>query len=320
MSVNRIDTHHHVVPSFYREWLQGQGISAGGKAIPAWETSAALDFMDLTDVRTAIVSVSTPGVNAPDPAHASAGQVDEARSMARRLNEYCAELRAQHPERFGFFATVTLPDVEGAVREAAYALDELDADGIVVMAHAHGKYLGHPDFRELLDELDRRGTVLFVHPAPLPEPQSLEIPAYVADFLLDTTRTALDLVQSGALERLRNLRIVLSHGGGFIPYAAARMAAHVSPDGSLDRGIELLRRFYVDTALSASPYSMPSLLAFADPSRILYGSDYPYASPERSRWFTGQLDAYALDADTRHRINRGNAEALFPRLATVTTS
>lgn len=317
MNFNRIDTHHHVVPHFYRDWLQGQGISAGGKAIPAWEPSAAIDFMDLTDVRTAILSISTPGVNAQNPADVSAGHVEAARTMARRLNEYCADMREQHPDRFGFFATVTLPDIDGAVREATYALDELDADGIVVMSHAQEKYLGHPDFRELLEELDRRGAVLFVHPAPLPEPQSLEVPAYVADFLLDTTRTALDLVQSGAMERLRNLRIVLSHGGGFIPYAAARMAAHVSPDGSLDQGVELLRRFYIDTALSASLYSLPSLLAFADPTRILYGSDYPYASPERSRWFTEQLDDYALDATTRQNINRGNAEALFPRLATV---
>jgi predicted TIM-barrel fold metal-dependent hydrolase len=75
-----------------------------------------------------------------------------------------------------------------------------------------------------------------------------------------------------------------------------------------------MKRFYFDTALSSTPVALPSLLAFADPTHITFGSDFPYV-PASQRFFTAALDAYPLDETLRHAINRGNAEKLFPRLA-----
>lgn len=303
----RIDTHHHIVPPAYAAWLASRGIDAGGRAIPEWTVAGARDLMDAAGVASSILSVSTPGVHLGNDA--------EARRKAREVNEYAAEVVAGDPGRFGFFATLTLPDVEGAIAEAAYALDVLKADGVVLLANAHGTYLGDPAWEPLMAVLNARKTVVFVHPSHLPCPGLPGIPAFAADFLLDTTRAALQYAKSGALERYPDLKVILSHAGGFLPFAAERVARIVSPDGQNPGGIARLRQFWFDTALSSSPYALPSLLAFADPARITFGSDWPFAPKERSLHFAQLLDAFPLTPQQRQAIDRGNAETLFPRLA-----
>ena len=310
----RIDTHHHFVPAFYREWLWNKGItSAGGRLIPEWSPEHALAFMDATGVETAILSLSTPGVEpgiGPGPFYDG---LSEGRTMARRVNEYGAELVSNYPERFGFFATLTLPDIDGALDELAYALDVLGADGVVLLANVRGIYLGDPAFDELMAELDRRSSVVFVHPSQLPVPPVPGVAPYVADFLLDTTRAAIKLVQSGTMDRHQRLKMILSHAGGFVPYAAGRIAGHIVDPDDLNAGRDPLRYFYFDTALSSTRFALPSLMAFAAPGRVIYGSDYPYAAPQRSAWFTAELDKY--DSISHSQVNRENALALFPRIA-----
>lgn len=303
----RIDTHQHIVPPRYGAWLHEQGLSAGGLPIPDWSLEGALDMMQAARIERAVLSISTPSVHLGDDA--------QARDMAREVNEFCADLVKQHPQRFGFFATLTLPDVEGAIAEARYALDVLKADGVVLLANAGGTYLGDPAWEPLMDELNQRHAVMFVHPSFLPGPSVEGIPAYAADFLLDTTRAALSYAKSGALERYPHLKVILSHGGGFLPYAAERVARVCSPDGGNPAGIDRLQQFYFDVALSSSPYALPALLAFAKPSHILYGSDWPHAPKARGLHFADMLDAFALSAEQRSAIHRGNALALFPRLA-----
>lgn len=303
----KIDTHHHIVPPAYATWLEQRGITAGGLAIPHWSTEGALDLLDAEGTATGIFSVSTPGVHLGDDV--------EAREKAREVNEFAAGVVRQYPERFGFFATLTLPDVAGAIDEVRYALDTLNADGIVLISSVRGTYLGDEAWAPLFEELNNRHAVVFVHPGDLPCEPVPGIPPFAADFLLDTTRAAINIARSGWLERFPNVKIILSHAGGFVPYAAERIARIVSPDGKNAGGLARLKRFYFDTALSSSPYALPALLAFADPSHITFGSDWPYANKERSVNFTRQLEAYPLSDAQREAIYRTNAEALFPRLA-----
>jgi predicted TIM-barrel fold metal-dependent hydrolase len=189
---------------------------------------------------------------------------------------------------------------------------------VILLANTHGQYLGAPDVEPLLAELDRRRAVVFVHPSTLPGPRIDGIPPFAADFLLDTTRAAYRLVNSGAVRRHPNLKIILAHAGGFLPYASHRIAAaimaetHRSPSDVL----EDLGCFYFDTALSGSPAALPSLLAFAQPGHVLFGSDWPYAPAIAVGYFTGQLDAYAaLDAGGHAAVDRHNAAPLFPQFA-----
>ena len=302
---SRIDTHHHIVPPRYAAWLQARGITAGGLPIPGWSAEGALDLMDALGIAGGVFSVSTPGVHL--------GDAREARFMAREVNEFAAGVCAEHPGRFGFFATLTLPDVEGALAEVAHAYDVLRADGVVLLANVNGTYLGDASFEPLMAELDRREAVVFVHPSALPAPPVAGIPPFAADFLLDTTRAAINMARAGWLQRYARLKIILSHAGGFLPYAAERVARLCAPSGKQEDGIATLRRYYFDTALSSSPYALPSLLAFADPTHITFGSDWPYAPKERSAHFAHLLDRFPLEHVQRQAIDRGNALKLFPR-------
>jgi 6-methylsalicylate decarboxylase len=304
-NARRIDTHAHLVPDFYRLWLADKGVDAGGLPVPIWNVESALQFMQVNEIETSMLSVSTPGV--------VPGDLNEAREMARRLNEFTARVVSENPNRFGFLATLTLPDVDGSLAEAAYAFDQLHADGIVLHANSRGVYLGDPKFDPLMDELNRRAAVIFVHPSALPGNTVPGVPAYVADFLLDTVRAAINLSHTGVMDRCGNTKVILSHAGGFLPYCAVRMSMNASPESSPEDGLRILRRFYFYTALSSTKFSMPSLLAFADPTRITYGSDFPYAPAAIGTMFTKELDGYRY-AD-HPSIDRGNAAQLFPRLA-----
>lgn len=308
----RIDTHQHIVPAKYAEWLKKRGVTAGGYATPEWSAEAAIDFMDGAGIETGILSISTPGVDCSSKS--------KARSWAREMNEYAAGIVSQYPGRFGFFAVLTLPDVKGSIAEATYALDTLNADGVVLYSNVRGKYLGDSAWDPLMEELNDRKTVVFEHPSQPRGPGVPGIPAFVADFLNDTVRSAINLAKNGCLERYPNIKIILSHGGGYVPYAAERLAYACSPDGSIESGVKRLRQFYYDTALSSTPFSLPSLLAFADPTRITFGSDFPYASKENATHMVEQLDAYPMSHEQRRLINRGNAEVLFPRLSQTSIS
>ncbi|WP_042366467.1 amidohydrolase family protein [Streptacidiphilus neutrinimicus] len=307
--MSRIDVHQHLLPPAYTRWLRSKGVHApGGRELPRWTPQQAVALMDSYAVDTAVLSLSTPGTWLGDGAEAAA--------MARQVNEFGAELVKDRPDRFGYFATVPLPDPDTALNEAAHALDELAADGVVLLANTDGVYLGHPDHDPLLAELDRRSAVVFVHPSELPAPPVPGLPPFAADFLLDTTRAAASLVLHGVPRRYPNLRIILSHAGGFLPYAAHRIAAALIAETG--RGheeiLEDLRSSWFDTALSGSPTALPSLPAFARPERVLFGSDWPFAPELAVAHFTGELDRYpGLDAAGHDAIDRDNPPPLFPR-------
>ena len=304
----RIDTHSHVVPPDYAAWLRGKEVAAGGLPIPSWDADTTRQVMDRHDIAAAVLSVSTPGVHLGDDA--------EARAMARDVNDYAAQMVADHPGRFGFFATLPLPDVDGALAELERASDTLDADGVVLLANHRGIYLGDARFDPVFDELQRRRAVVFVHPSLVPGLEPIAgVPPFIADFLLDTTRAAVNLARTGTLERCPDVRIVLAHAGGFLPYAAHRLAFAASGHADVVHGLSLLRRYYFDIALSGSPTALPSLLAFADPTRVTFGSDWPYAPATVVAGMTAMYEAYELDAVSRARIDRDTAAELFPRLA-----
>lgn len=310
----RIDTHTHVVPPAYLSWLKNNPSYHG--ALVDWRIESTLAAMDEKGIATAVLSVSSPGVRrgpGDDPA--------SVRRLAREVNEFCAEVVRDDPQHFGFFATLTLPDLDGALDEARYALDELGADGVVLLGNVDGTYVGSPRWDPLMDLLDARRTVLFVHPTALPGGTAEDITPGVVDFLADSTRAAVNLVKRDCLRRYPHVRVLLSHGGGYVPYAATRIASMISRDFDEAAVIAQLQSFYVDTALIGGPYALPSLLAFAAPGHIVFGSDWPYEfRPGQSRHFTERLDAFESTEQQRQEINRGNAETLFPRLASARAS
>ncbi len=223
----RIDTHQHLIPPAYRKLLDERGLTAGGWPNPDWDPQAAIAMMDRESIATGILSLSAPGVHLADDA--------EGRTLARQVNEYHAELVKGRPHRFGQFACIPLPDVDGAVAEAVHALDVLHADGVVLLSNAGGKYLGDPDYETLWAELDARSAVVFIHPTEPPIQMLKGLPSPLLDYPFDTTRTAIHMVANGVMSRRKRIKVILSHGGGFLPYAAYRFvgAAQFNPGTSL---------------------------------------------------------------------------------------
>jgi len=158
---HRIDVHQHVVPPFYASALPTHGGDPSGTVIPQWAPESAIDFMDSQEIATAILSLTSPGI--------VGWNKSERPQIARRVNDYTADLVAKRPDRFGHFATLPLPDVDGALLELEYALGTLRADGVILLGNYAEKYLGDPIFEPLWVELDRRQAVVFLHPGlPLP--------------------------------------------------------------------------------------------------------------------------------------------------------
>ena len=266
--------------------------------------------MDGQRIATTVLSLTAPSVTGWE----TAGR----REMARRVNEFGAELVARRPDRFGSFATLPLPDLEGALGELEYAFDVLGADGVVLLSNYAGHYLGDPAFGPLWSELDRRAAVVFIHPAKPQIPIIEDIPGPIVDYPFDTTRTAVQLVLNGVVARSPRVKIILSHAGGFLPYAAhrfAELAPTARPNAPpVPQLIESFRSFYFDTALSSGTASLLALQNFARPGHTLYGSDFPYAPASVGASFTAKLDRFDFPRDVRAAINIGGARQIFARL------
>ncbi|MFF4735154.1 amidohydrolase family protein [Streptomyces sp. NPDC001262] len=301
----RIDLHHHAIVPKIARLMRDAGVPF---TLP-WSLEQSFDVMGRSGVQTAVVSNAIPDFfDGPEAAGA----------FHRAANEAVAELVRDHPDRFGLFAAVPMPHRDAALAECAHAFDVLGADGVVLAPQAAGKYLGDPLFDPLFAELDRRRAVVLVHPQQLPGGPADGIPYHLADFLLDTVRGALGLILSGALDRYPHIEFVLSHAGGFLPYAAfrAERLAHASGAADREKVAAGIKRFHYDLALSA-PSALPSLLAAVGPERVVYGSDW-CAVPEEA----AVDNARALDAgwpgateEQRRLVDRDNALRLLPGLA-----
>ncbi len=276
-----------------------------------WSAAADLDHMDAAGIALAIGSISIPGV--------WFGDVGLARRMARDWNDYAATVVREHPTRFGFFGVIAPPDIDGSLAEIEYALDVLKADGIALLSNYDDRWLGDVDFGPLWPELDRRKTVVFVHPTLAFEGRTIPgLRAQILEGPFDTTRTIISLLLSGTFARYPDIRFVFAHGGGVMPYMAGRVAAVAGSISELTASQidDQLKRLYFDTALVMNPSAMAALTTFSPPSNVLLGTDAPFlpAEAEINAW-----QQVSLDVDVRKRIERDNAEALLGRFAATLT-
>ncbi|HXS39586.1 MAG TPA: amidohydrolase family protein [Stellaceae bacterium] len=305
----RIDLHHHFLPRRYMEEEQKRTSATHNNTnMLGWTAEHSLAQMDKAGIAFAFASSSTPGV--------WYGDVELGRRLARQWNEAAAEVIRDHPTRFGLFAPIPLPDAEGSLREIDYALGTLKADGIGFLANYEGKWLGDPSFAPVLEELDRRKAVVYVHPTFTPcctntvpglAMQTLEFP-------FETTRTILSLITSGTTTRFRNIRWIFAHNGGATPMLIGRIEEmdHRPIGKNFPAGMHAeLRRFYYDTASAWNDGAMAALLTIVPSSHVMFGSDYPFLSAVEAakKWSKVKLSR-ALRAE----IDRENALKLFPRL------
>jgi predicted TIM-barrel fold metal-dependent hydrolase len=320
-AVKRIDMHHHFLPQHYMI-AEHERIKAdhGNSAMLSWTADQSIDACDRAGVQFAVASISTPGV--------WYGDVALGRSLAREWNEAAAQTVHDHPTRFGFFAPVPLPDTDGSLAEIDYAYGTLKADGINFLSNYDGKWLGDPSFTPVMDELNRRKSIVYVHPTFSPCCTNNMVPGLVApqlEFPYDTTRTIVSLVTSGTSTRFPDIRWIFSHGGGALTGIFGRIAGIGNAPqfkGKFPAGMQAeLSKFYYDTASLSAISTLPALLKIVPPSQVLLGSDFPLAGPPPTNVMVEHAVKDFEDMKPSPKLKRAvehdNAVRLLPRIAKI---
>ncbi len=279
LSSGQIDVHSHMIPESYMEAVKAHGMEMDeGFPIPAWSIEEHIKFMDEAGIRTSVLTMP-----APQPYF---GDGKESADICRAFNEKAAALKALYPGRFLFCASLPLPDVDKALKEAQYALEVLGADGIKLASNSYGQYLGDPELEPLMAYLNQRKAVIITHPhKPSAANDKLiaAVPLASYEYLAETTRAILNLVAHDVLVRYHDLKVVVPHCGSFLPNALPRfngLFPVMTAQGYM-KPVDVqanLSRLYYDLAGAATDDAIDALLTITEPSHILYGSDYPYVT------------------------------------------
>jgi predicted TIM-barrel fold metal-dependent hydrolase len=315
-----IDVHHHVVLPEYERALVRSGAADPSRPLRKnSEPEIVCTTMAEFGIERAVINpLSVAGVHHGDDANA--------RYLTRSVNEALARFVAQAPGKLGFFATLPFPDIGGALAELDYALGTLHADGVILLSHQNNVYVGDRRGEALYAEMDRRGVVAFIHPArpSFIDTLGLRLWAAVIEYPFDTTRVAATLIYNGYMKRFPNIKWLLAHAGGTLPYLSLRLRLMEESDEHKPTFVErvpegvrpFLDKFYFDTAIAGSRAAMSALYEIADPSRVLYGTDWPYIDRQFVSDQLANLCGMSELAGSRFEaMARGNAEALFPRFA-----
>jgi predicted TIM-barrel fold metal-dependent hydrolase len=323
-SRGRIDLHHHFFPPAFLD-AQRQGAvrqsrpAALGVALEGWSTARTIEAMDHYGIATGILSISTPGP--------WFGNIEESKRLARQCNEYAAEMMRDHPDRFGLFAALPLPDPDAALREIDYAFDMLHADGVAIMTSyattAGTTWPGDASLAPVFAELNRRKTAAFFHLGRVGSAQLCcgnvvsGVPDVMAETPHEMTRAIMSLLFSGTLSRNPDIRFIFTNAGGTVPMLSGRIAAATKRLGAefdrlVPKGAEYeLKRLFYELSNATSPASLAAVAAFVPPSQIVFGTDHPFVPIEAT---IAGIDAF-WTGPLSDPVYRANAATLLPRLA-----
>jgi len=314
---HRIDVHRHTYSPPYVAARRADH-SLLPEIADGMDPARTLEDMDKAGIGMSVMSVPT----APKQ---SFGDAQAMRAWSREQNDYLAKIRSDHPDRFGFFATTPLPDVDGALKEIAYALDVLKADGIGFVTNYGDKWLGDPAFAPVFDELNRRKALVYTHPTSANCCARLLAGTGVDDSAIeygtDTTRAIANYVFGGTAARCPDIRIIWSHAGGTMPFLIerfVRLAQAPKFAGKFPQGfVPEVRKFYYDTAQTSQGNGVPmlGLRKIVPVSHILFGSDFPYRTGAET--VEGLKHNRIFSEGELQLIDAANLLTLLPRLARV---
>jgi aminocarboxymuconate-semialdehyde decarboxylase len=323
-----IDVHTHMLTRDYLDLLESHGAPqyrralnpAGEETIqrfgapfftltePMWDYEQRIRDMDKAGVDVAIVSLTCPNT--------FFGDADISLAAARNVNDSMAEQERLRAGRIRWLASLPWQYSDLAIAELGRAV-ESGAVGVIVIANIDGRQLTDPCFADVWAEIDRRGLPVLVHPgapvgaADLGLADFALVPA--AGFPFDTTIAFARLFLDGFLDRYPRLKLIAAHGGGALPYLAARLdrcqeqlpAARAT---TATRPSEYMRRIYYDAVVYSDAALALCIEAAGSDERVLYGSDYPHNIGD----MPGCLARTAgLPAASARRIQGKNAEKLF---------
>jgi predicted TIM-barrel fold metal-dependent hydrolase len=315
-----IDVHHHIVLPEYQAALVRSGAADPSRPLRKNpDAPTVLRSMAELGIDAAILNpLSVAGVHHGDDAHA--------RYLTETTNEALAKFVSHGPDKLGFFATLPLPDVDGALRQMEYALDTLHADGVILLSNQNGFYVGDPAFTPLYEEMHRRSVAVFIHPASPAYVPTLRLKMWAAyiEYPFETTRVAANLIYNGIMARYPGIKWIMAHAGGALPYLSVRLRLMEESDRETPPFIErvpqgvapYLKDLYFDVAIAGGAAPMAALTEVADPSRILYGSDWPYLERD---FVTDQISSLVelpqFEGGRLEALEWRNAAQLFGRFA-----
>jgi predicted TIM-barrel fold metal-dependent hydrolase len=311
----KIDVHSHFLPPTYRQACleNGHANPDGMPALPEWSAEAHLALMNKLGITKSILSISSPGTNLVY------GNPSLAQRVTRECNAYAADLKKRHPDRFGYWASLPIPDVDLCLKEIAKSAEE-GCDGYVLLTNGHGHYLGDKSLDPVFDELNRRNAILFIHPtspcikcdphisakthASTSQPTQATplagfFPNPMLEFFFDTARVLSNLFLSGTMKRCPSLKIILPHLAGASPPLLSRWTGFstlVPVEGWETCPEEdvlniLKRQFWFDLAGFPFPYQLNMLMDTGiDIDRFLYGSDFPFTKAPGVEFLLKKLD------------------------------
>lgn len=327
-----VDVHNHYYPPSYMDAIQrgpsNVKITIDGEGNPLLhypgdynvavrghrDIAYRAEVLERNGVDCQVVSLTTPGTHIEEPKRAA--------ELARMVNDEFAAVVQKYEGRFAAYATLPLNDPKASAKELERAITQLQLPGAMLFSNVNGIALSDDQFAPMYEVANQHGAVLHIHPTA---PVGVEAMRQfwlmpLVGFLFDTTLAAASLVFAGIPERYPDIKWVLGHLGGAIPYLAER----------LDRGFEAfaecraniprppstyLKKFYYDT-VNFNADALQLAIKFAGVSQILAGSDYPHmiGSIPRMKEALGGLPI--SDAD-RAAIFGGNADRLLRPVLTA---
>lgn len=310
MPKTRIDVHAHYLPPAYDAMLKRRGMDFldGGFPKPDWSADSQLASMEQLGITYSALSISSPHLHMGDPA--------EAVEVARASNEYGAALVKKYPSKFAVMASLPLPEIRESVEEVIYCRDVLRVDGFSLLTNYGGFYLGDPMLDPVMEELNRGGCVVSLHPtepASVPKGVNEKLPYPLMEFFFDTTRTVMNLILTGTLKKYPKIRFIVPHAGAYLPVLADRvapMSKMLIPEGDIDIA-ESLAGLYYDLGGVVMPKQYGNLRQITPESHILYGSDTPFTPLPLCVKLAEDMDC-GLDGETAELVYHKNPLALFP--------
>jgi aminocarboxymuconate-semialdehyde decarboxylase len=297
----KIDVHTHYYPDIFFQMLRDipsafsfakdptgrtiithQGARFFGVTPPMSDPNKRLEDMDRVGIDVEVISLSTPNIFFADETRQP--------EVARILNDAYAELIARHPARFKGFASIPMDAPVAAVAELHRAIDELKLNGVVLLSNIQGRALTSPIYRPFFEEANRMKLCIFLHPMlpANPEPYTEYVLGPLVGFPLDTTLAVARMCFAGMLRELPDIRWIIGHLGGSIPYLMERLDSGYRDFAECRINIDqppstYLKKLYYDTVtFSSHNLRMARDLVGAD--HMVMGSDYPHllGSIERS--------------------------------------
>ncbi|GLI81017.1 hypothetical protein PoHVEF18_009386 [Penicillium ochrochloron] len=288
--------------------------------IPEWSPEGHIELMDKLGIKKSILSITSPGT------HLKVNDFELAKRITRETNNEIAQICRKFPDRFGWFASLPLPDVEGSLEEIDHAL-KLGASGFALMTNAQGYYMGDARFDQVFKKLNDHKAIVFMHPTqccsldnPDADKPLAQYPTPMMEYFFDTTRAVVNLLLSGTVTRFENLTFLVSHCGATLPPLVERFTAFSTrmlqgcEKLTGERVKELFRtRFFFDLAGMPFPDLIHGYLRVGQADRLLYGSDYPYTPAPVVEGLSHVMDTQLKNMfEEAHilKIFSGNAESL----------